>query len=740
MKLDNETLTAYVLGELEESERRAVEEMLRGNEAAREAVAELEATAGLAREILHGGEPVSLASAQVAAIEAKAAQSPRPKARLSKNRWTKLAAAAAVVLIVAGATAALLPGIAERARRQHMAMTDTSVEPAETPVEDYAPRESTQPPVAFGRRLPEQTWDTSADAINNRASAQAAPEPAFVQQRARLNVKADFDDYFADPRTRLNVKAEFTDDAKAFVEIDNSNAWGEDFRSAYAGNEGEAFRQIPPGTHPPEFQDPNKVYWPDHNTEAYKRIVENPFMEVANEPLSTFSIDVDTASYANMRRFLTQGQVPPPDSVRIEELVNYFDYDYAPPADKSTPFAAHVEVAACPWAPEHRLARIGLKGWEMAAGERPASNLVFLIDVSGSMQPENKLPLLKEALRMLVRQLDERDRIAIVVYAGNSGLVLPSTPGNELEIILGAIDGLESGGSTHGSAGIELAYETAVQNFLPGGTNRVLLCTDGDFNVGTTDEGQLTRLIEEKAKSKVFLTVLGFGMGNLKDATLEMLADKGNGNYGYIDTLNEARKVLVQGLSGTLVTIAKDVKIQVEFNPAQVKAYRLVGYENRVLAAQDFNDDTKDAGEIGAGHTVTALYELVPPGAPTPGAPSVDPLKYQQPVQPGPAAQSGELLTLKLRYKQPEGDTSSLLEFPVRDEAKTLAQATPDFRFASAVASFGMILRGSEHKGSSTFESVLDLAQGGLGKDPDGYRGEFVQLVQRAKTLPQIAQ
>jgi len=738
MKLDNETLTAYVLGELDEPGRRAVEEMLRGNEAAREAVAELEATAGHAREILRGGEPVSLASTQVAAIEAKAAQPPRQRARLSKNRWTKLAAAAAVVLFVAGATAALLPGIAQRARQQHVAMTDRSAEPAETPVEDYMLRESVQPSVAVEHRLSEQTWDASPGAINNRAAAQGAPEPAFDQQRARLNVKADFDDNYAG--TRLDVKAEFKDDAKAFVEIDNSNAWGEDFRSAYVRNEGEAFREIPPGTHPPEFQDPDKVYWPDHNTEAYKRIVENPFMEVENEPLSTFSIDVDTASYSNMRRFLTQGQMPPPDSVRIEDLVNYFDYDYAPPADKSTPFAAHVEVAACPWAPGHRLARIGLKGWEMAAGERPASNLVFLIDVSGSMQPENKLPLLKEALRMLVRQLDERDRIAIVVYAGNSGLVLPSTPGNELEIILGAIDGLESGGSTHGSAGIELAYETAVQNFLPGGTNRVILCTDGDFNVGTTDEGQLTRLIEEKAKSKVFLTVLGFGMGNLKDATLEMLADKGNGNYGYIDTLNEARKVLVQGLSGTLVTIAKDVKIQVEFNPAQVKAYRLIGYENRVLAAQDFNDDTKDAGEIGAGHTVTALYELVPPGGQTPGAPSVDPLKYQQPVQPGPTAQSGELLTLKLRYKEPEGDTSSLLEFPVRDEARTLAQATPDFRFASAVASFGMILRGSEHKGSSTFESVLDLAQGGLGKDPDGYRGEFVQLVQKAKALPQTAQ
>ena len=394
---------------------------------------------------------------------------------------------------------------------------------------------------------------------------------------------------------------------------------------------------------PNPYNDPNQNYWPGHNTEAYDRIVENPFLAVMQNPLSTFSIDVDTASYANARRFLNQGMLPPPDAVRIEEFVNYFLYRYEPPKDKETPFAAAVTIADCPWTPEHRLARIGIKGWEMPRSERPASNFVFLLDVSGSMQPQNKLPLVKQSIRMLTEQLDERDRVAMVVYAGASGLVLPSTSCDDKRAIYEALDRLDAGGSTNGGAGIQLAYDVATQNFLPGGVNRVVLASDGDFNVGVTDQGSLTRLIEEKAKSGVFLTVLGYGMGNVKDATMEKLADKGNGNYAYIDTLNEAKKVLVEQMQGTLVTIAKDVKIQVEFNPAQVSAYRLLGYENRMLRAEDFNDDTKDAGEIGAGHTVTALYELVPAGQEIP-TPAVDALKYQSaaPAAPPQAEGSGE--------------------------------------------------------------------------------------------------
>jgi len=355
--------------------------------------------------------------------------------------------------------------------------------------------------------------------------------------------------------------------------------------------------------------------------------------------------------------------------------------------------------------------------------------------VSGSMQPENKLPLIKRAMRLLVEQLTENDRVALVVYAGSSGLVLPSTTADHQEQIIAALDRLGAGGSTQGSAGIQLAYETAVANFVKGGVNRVILCTDGDFNVGITDQGQLTRLIEEKAKSGVFLSVLGFGMGNIKDSTLEKLADQGNGNYGYIDTLNEARKVFVEQMTGTLITIAKDVKIQIEFNPAQVAAYRLIGYENRLLRKEDFNDDKKDAGEIGAGHTVTALYEMVPAGQPI-ATPAVDPLKYQTPVAPATGAPSGELLTLKLRYKQPDGDTSKLMTIPVSDAGQGFDRSSGDFQFAAAVAAFGMVLRDSPHKGSASYELVSELAGAGLGFDPGGYRAEFVELVKKARSLP----
>jgi len=471
----------------------------------------------------------------------------------------------------------------------------------------------------------------------------------------------------------------------------------------------------------------------EFHTEAYDRIYENPFLAARSNPMSTFSIDVDTASYSNVRRFLNHGQLPPPDAVRIEELVNYFPYDYADP-EGDVPFSAHVEVAACPWNAEHRLARIGLKGKDVVQEDRGACNLVFLLDVSGSMEQPNKLPLLKSAMKMMVENLAERDRVGIVVYAGAAGMVLPSTPCSEKRAIVAALDRLEAGGSTNGGEGIRLAYQLARENFITEGVNRVILCTDGDFNVGTTSQGDLIRLIEEKAKEGVFLSVLGFGMGNYKDSTLEKLADKGNGNYAYIDTIHEARKVLVEQMGGTLITIAKDVKIQVDFNPAQVGAYRLIGYENRMLRAEDFHDDAKDAGEIGAGHTVTALYELVPAGKEG-NLPKVDASKYQEPGTPSEAAASGELLTIKLRYKRPQADTSELLSFAVTDKDKPLADASGDFRFAAAVAAFGMLLRDSEHKGTASYDLVLQLAEGGRGTDRSVYRGEFLQLAQTAKAL-----
>lgn len=471
----------------------------------------------------------------------------------------------------------------------------------------------------------------------------------------------------------------------------------------------------------------------EFNTETYNQITDNPFLAVAENPLSTFSIDVDTASYAILRRFLNEHRLPPKDAVRIEEMINYFTYDYRPPTGED-PFSVNVEIAGCPWNSEHRLARVGLKGREIARDKRPPSNLVFLVDVSGSMQPANKLPLLKQCLKMLTEQLTENDHVSIVVYAGAAGEVLPATSGDNQRKILRALDKLEAGGSTHGSEGIELAYQTAVANFIPGGVNRVILCTDGDFNVGVTNPGELVRLIEEKAQNGVFLTVLGFGMGNYKDGTVEMLADKGNGNYAYIDTLNEGRKVLVEQMSGTLVTIAKDVKIQVEFNPSHVSSYRLIGYENRLLRKEDFNDDKKDAGEIGAGHTVTALYEIVPAGKSV-GIPSVDPLKYQQPGQPSAAANSPELFTVKLRYKEPDGDSSKLMVVPVNDNEASLAKASDDFKFSSAVAAFGMILRDSPYKGAATLNGVWELANESKARDREGYREEFLQLVEKAKII-----
>lgn len=473
------------------------------------------------------------------------------------------------------------------------------------------------------------------------------------------------------------------------------------------------------------------------NAESYAPIVENEFLSPTAEPLSTFGIDVDTASYTNVRRFLDQGRLPPADAVRIEELINYFRYDDPQPAG-GVPFSVNLEAGPCPWKPAHRLVRIGLKAKEIDRRERPPTSLVFLLDVSGSMKSENKLPLVKAAMEMLVDSMTENDRIAIVTYSGNAGLALDSTTGDRQTEIRRAIRKLQANGSTNGESGIRLAYQKAVEQFLPEGANRVILCTDGDFNVGISADDELVQVIERQARSGVFLSVFGFGMGNLKDSKLEKLADRGNGHYAYVDDYREARRVFVEEMTGTLYTVAKDVKLQIEFNPATVGAYRLIGYENRVMAAQDFDDDRKDAGDVGAGHSVTALYEIIPVDQLQ--QPKSQPLKYQkspEPEQPPkPAvAHSGELLTLALRYKQPDGDKSVRQEFPLADNRDRTARPSSDFDWSAAVAAFGMILRNSEHRGTADFGLVHELAKRAVGSDESGRRREFVAMVERAWQL-----
>jgi len=478
---------------------------------------------------------------------------------------------------------------------------------------------------------------------------------------------------------------------------------------------------------------------PQHsaNTESYADIDENGYRDPLRNPYSTFSIDVDNASYSNVRRFINLGQEVPADAVRIEEMVNYFRYDY-PIATGAHPFSVYTETGLCPWNSSHYLLHIGLRGKDIDRSELPPSNLVFLLDVSGSMNQPNKLPLLKSAFGLLVNELRAHDRVAIVVYAGAAGVVLESTPGSNKETIMQALDKLQAGGSTAGGEGIMLAYRIAEKNYIKGGNNRIILATDGDFNVGVSDNTSMEKLVEEKRGLGVYMTVLGFGMGNIKDDKMEIIADKGNGNYAYIDNIQEARRVLVQEFGGTLFTIAKDVKFQIEFNPAYVKSYRLVGYENRMLADEDFNDDTKDAGEMGAGHTVTALYEIVPAGSDETGLPLIDPLRYQSgpenrearaPVKDAPR----ELCNIKLRYKDPDALTSKVFSKTVGTEIKKAGETTDRFRFSAAVAAFGMILRDSPYRGTATLNDVITMAGGSRGSDTDGYRAEFIRLVQSTR-------
>jgi Ca-activated chloride channel family protein len=466
--------------------------------------------------------------------------------------------------------------------------------------------------------------------------------------------------------------------------------------------------------------------------DTYASIQENAFHPVAKEPLSTFSLDVDNASYTNVRRFLNEGQLPPRDAVRVEELLNYFHYQLpAPPATSPDPVRISAELSECPWAPGHQLARIGIQAKKVDTADLPPANLVFLVDVSGSMMGPDRLALVQAGLRLLVKQLRHQDHVALVAYAGAAGLVLPPTGGAQQQVILEAIDRLTAGGSTAGGAGLRLAYAVAQQNFLKTGNNRVLLATDGDFNVGESSDEAMEQLIVQQRETGVFLTVLGVGRGNLRDSRMELLADKGNGNYAYLDNLDEARRTLVAQFGGTLFTVAKDVKLQVEFNPARVADYRLLGYENRLLANEDFNNDHKDAGELGAGHTVTALYELVPVGT---DKPLVDPLKYQLPQQ-RPGSTTPDILTVKLRYKEPQGHASKLLAQPLAGAAVPIAQASADQQFAAAVAEFGLLLRQSEQRGTATYTTAAQLAQAGRGPDAEGYRAELLRLLKLAEGL-----
>ncbi|MEN9573579.1 MAG: hypothetical protein RL514_1434 [Verrucomicrobiota bacterium] len=843
---DDPKLTAYALGELDATERAAIETALARSPECRRAVAEIHAlSAELTTEL--AADTATAKGALTAEPWTRAGDLQSPSAMSSTpdgdykspalaadadapgegnviflpwRHWRTLGMAAAAALVVGF----FVTKAWQRTKPERMAKEEMSLPAARAKaVTSWAQRPTNQ--VAQSATLTARGATNSLVTVirTNGSSGVGSVNFATVDGSAAAGTLSDgklvigggFTSYNrAVPHPSLRLKAtgtlatavgldllSFSDSSYSVSE----NAGGSSITVALPGGTvgqtivqfaiGDSTRHLANGRAVLVVTD-NDLTTPDsvgrlHPDAAYPRYVENPFTLVATEPLSTFSTDVDTASYANVRRLLNQNLLPPRDAVRIEELLNYFTYDYAPPTG-AHPFAAHVEVAGCPWAPEHRLVRVGLKGRELKADKRPPSNFVFLIDVSGSMSPVMRLPLIKQSLRALVKRMTENDRVAMVVYASSSGTVLESTSAVNKEVILAAIDRLEAGGSTNGGEGIQRAYDLAVANFIKGGVNRVLLCTDGDFNVGITDRGQLLKLIEEKAKSGVFLTTLGVGDDNFKDATLQQLADRGNGNYHYLDSVEEGHKVLVEQMNATLVTIAKDVKIQIEFNPAQASAYRLIGYEKRILAKQDFNNDAKDAGEIGAGHTVTALYEVVPPGVALRG--DVDPLKYQpekntvlprsEPDKAKPALNTAqwrearvdlvkqlealrranpvdtarvanverqvefvdnllgklgrfrdELLTLKLRYKAPDGDKSTLMEIPVTDSGAKLARASADFKFASAVASFGMVLKDSPFKGTATLDSALELAREGKGDDTHGYRAEFINLLGKAKTL-----
>jgi Ca-activated chloride channel family protein len=763
MKFDPEDprLSAYAFGELEGAERAEIEALLASDAQARAFVEELRATgAELEREL--AGEPkLELSSVQRAAIASAATEPAHPRLRLLPSLRTFGALAAAAGVVAAGIVGygVWKKGNTESTRDAKLGLDDSLVASVEAP---RAQSELTDAGTAYKK---DARITDSRDALAKNERQEELGEDVAGLETPGAAAEGETEKLAFAPKAGGTYRG--PGDTRPPSEVDSAALMSLGYTAqASAGNGAPAATPAAPATHASgrvaamrsrvsmsAGEDPfvarggGKAFDGQagdgdvslkskeaFNRENYAHVPENDFVLSKDDPRSTFSIDVDTASYSNVRRMLMQeNRLPDPGAVRIEEMLNYFRYAYPAP-ETSTPFSVTTEVGSAPWAPNHRLVRIGLRGRDIPVNERKQNNIVFLLDVSGSMDDPAKLPLVQRSMRLLVEQLDERDRVAIVVYAGSEGLALPSTSCMSKAAILCAIDNLHAGGSTNGGAGIRLAYKTARENLLKEGTNRVVLCTDGDFNVGTTSDAELVRLIEEERKSGVFLSVLGFGSGNLQDAKMEQLADKGNGNYAYIDTLEEARKVLVAEMGGTLIPIAKDVKLQIDFNPSFAQAWRLIGYENRVLAHQDFKDDTKDAGELGAGTTVTALYEVIPVGVPF-EAPGVDPSRYQQTV-PTLTAASGELLFVKLRYKQPNGDTSTEVTVPVTDRQMSLHEASTDFKFAASVAGFGMLLRKSQHVGTDfDISDVRRLAVEGLGQDKEGYRAEFATLVAKARTL-----
>jgi len=769
---DDPKWTAYVLGELSDAERAEVERELESSAEAREIVDEIRMTTMLLKDELANEAPLALHAGQREAIVSPSRAGVKLVPAWSIPRWVLpgFAAAAVGALVIVGVIMPSLLRSRQAASPAAGLFVDVSQLPS-TPT-SLPPAASVEYPKQAGqaaRAAEPQFRGGPPEGVRNERAATAQsgiPSREELKDVDALQVGGAVETARNGAQGQQGQQGQ--DGTLGRLRASGISGQQGQLGGRVGGGDGDVLSGVlkeqrdaaPPASSTPEYlrqtfvvdkvspvaaaappppppgARPDVIPRPRFNTEAYDRIEDNPFKSVAENPLATFSIDVDTASYANVRRFLTQNQIPPRDSVRIEELINYFTYDYPQPTGKH-PIAVHTEVAAAPWKPDHRLVRIGVKAKDIDMSRRPPTNLVFLIDVSGSMMPPEKLPLLKSALKLLVDKLTENDRVAIAVYAGNSGLVLPSTAGDKKEIIIQTLDRLEAGGSTNGASGIQLAYDTAVANFIRGGVNRVILCTDGDFNVGITNQGDLTRLIEDKAKSGVFLSVLGFGMGNLKDSTMEKLADKGNGNYAYIDSVNEARKVLVEEMGATLMTLAKDVKIQVDFNPAQVNAYRLIGYENRVLRNEDFNDDTKDAGDMGAGHTVTALFEIVPRGVEI-ALPAIDASKYQQPATSDRRSGSNEMLTVRVRYKLPDASDSTRFDVPLADRGASFDSSSADYRFAAAVAEFGMILRESPHKGAASLDHVISVADRSKGVDKNGYREEFVKLARRARAIKEL--
>ena len=733
MKISKEDprLTAYALGEINDPKERAAIEAALAAEP--ELQAEVEGIRSMG-DLLQGGLEAEagpqLSEFEKAGMERSAASKPA-------RSWTRILISWPVVSTAAAAGLALLflpqVGIVkfdfEGDRYVEGGFEVRPIEQAEGSPDEEPLRESAAPAKAFqieGDRTVGGNIAAPVDVARERlVQPGQVPYATKMSQRNQPTPPPQPPAIVVTNPSELEIPALNMD-----VNVQTSAAYGLDGGSV---TESFASDEVRVAAAPPALREPAKEW----NTETYDPIEDSDFRSPRIAPLSTFSIDVDTASYANVRRFLHQGQLPPPDAVRIEELINYFSYSDAPPTqsleDGGDPFAVHLAQASAPWNEKHRLLRVALKGYEMPWAERPASTLVFLLDVSGSMNAANKLPLVKEALTLLTRRLDERDRVAIVVYAGSSGLVLPSTTANNTETIEHALKNLQAGGSTNGGAGIQLAYQVAREHFIEGGNNRVILCTDGDFNVGQTNRGGLTDVAAEQAEAGISLTILGFGMGNFKDDLLEDLSNKGKGSYAYIDSRAEARKVFLQDLASNSFKIAKDVKIQVEFNPEHVQAYRLIGYENRRLKAEDFNNDKKKAGDIGPGHTVTAFYEIVPVGIDF-DLPEVDILRYQKEVEG--AGGSGELATVKLRYKRPVEEVSRLLTRMVQaNDLVGFEEAGDDFRFGAAVAAFGLKLRGSETVGDFGFPLIERVAASAVGVDSGGHRSEFVELVRRAVGL-----